>query len=94
MQERSILTGSLWEHRESMAKTVGPLLSFEAKGRYGKKLVFYSKNHVRGWSTQIDPQTAAQMAANTTRNIGCFIEIPPAFQIHRVTILPCFLGPK
>lgn len=44
-----------------MAKLHGPLLSLEAKGRVGKLLVFYNKNHARGWSAQIDPKTAAQL---------------------------------
>ncbi|MCC7188800.1 MAG: hypothetical protein IT312_08665 [Anaerolineales bacterium] len=44
-----------------MARLRGPLLSLEAKGRVGKLLVYYGKNHARGWSTQNDPKTAAQL---------------------------------
>lgn len=44
-----------------MAKLHGPLLSLEAKGRIGKLLVYYGKNHARGWSAQRDPKTAAQL---------------------------------
>lgn len=44
-----------------MAKLHGPLLSLEAKGRVGKLLVYYNKNHARGWSTQNDPKTVAQL---------------------------------
>ena len=44
-----------------MAKLSGPLLSLEARGRVGKLLVYYDKDHARAWSTQIDPKTAAQL---------------------------------
>lgn len=33
----------------------------EAKGRIGKLLVYYGRDHARGWSTQNDPKTAAQL---------------------------------
>lgn len=44
-----------------MARVRGPLLSLEAKGRVGRLLVFYGRGHARGWSTQVDPKTAAQL---------------------------------
>lgn len=44
-----------------MAKTTNPLLSISAKGRIGKLIVYYGDGFARGWSTQIDPKTAAQL---------------------------------
>jgi len=44
-----------------MARVRGPLLSLEAKGRVGKLLIFYGNNHARGWSSQHDPKTVAQL---------------------------------
>jgi len=44
-----------------MAKVQAPLLSSTAKGRIGKLIVFYGDGKARGWSEQVDPQTAPQM---------------------------------
>lgn len=44
-----------------MAKVTNPLLSTAAKGRIGHLIVYYGDGKARGWSTQNDPKTAAQL---------------------------------
>jgi len=44
-----------------MVKLTAPLLSLKAKGRIGKLIVFYGEGYAREWSTQVDPQTGAQL---------------------------------
>ena len=56
-----------------MARVSGPLLSFEAKGRVGKLLIFYGKGHARGWSAQHDPKTAAQLQSRAV--VGAVMEM-------------------
>jgi hypothetical protein len=48
-----------------MAKVTNPLLSREAHGRVGDKMVFYGRGLVRAWDVQIDPRTAQQLQFRT-----------------------------
>lgn len=44
-----------------MAKVTAPLLSLKAKGRIGQLVIYYGEGNARGWSEQMDPQTAQQL---------------------------------
>lgn len=48
-----------------MPKVTYPLLSGDARGRFGRDLIYYSQGYVRSWSQQVDPRTAEQVRFRT-----------------------------